>query len=177
MLPAQRPWLQPLLHRLRRTQHFRVFRVWLSSPNYWISGDEFYISGGLLTPYEAELAGSGTFQDAFSFFHSSIRIQVDHSFSILVSRWPIVGNGMSFAVDNSYDSIGAMLALRNYRIGKRRSGCFTDIISTRRKVSRSIVDGRARRGSGWSKFWPESKCVVLPLCKDFHSLKYMFEVV
>ena len=89
---------------------------------FWIAGDEAYtLTESLLIPFSANMAPRGSFNDAFNFFHSSMRIHVEQAFGTFVNRWRIFHGALAFSVENIFAFIKAALLLHNFCMDARRS--------------------------------------------------------
>lgn len=79
---------------------------------FWIAGDEAYVcTNSLITPVPASQAND--FEDAFNFYHSSLRMHIEQAFGMLVAKWRIL-RFLNFSVNDSAEIIGLAMKLHNF---------------------------------------------------------------
>lgn len=80
---------------------------------FWLVGDDAYVcTEFLITPVPA--AEADEHEDAFNFFHSSMRMHVEQAFGMLVARWRILKTGMNFSVGKASRVVLAAMKLHNF---------------------------------------------------------------
>lgn len=81
---------------------------------FWIAGDEAYLcSESLITPIPASQASD--VDDAFNFYHSSLRMHVEQAFGILVKKFRLL-KMLEFSVNDSAATIALAMKLHNFCI-------------------------------------------------------------
>lgn len=81
---------------------------------FWIAGDEAYVcTESLITPIPASQAND--VEDAFNFYHSSLRMHVEQAFGILVKKFPLL-RSLEFSVNDSAALVGLAMKLHNFCI-------------------------------------------------------------
>lgn len=88
-------------------------------PGLCIFGDNAYVNTHyMITPYKAVESGP---KDAFNYFHSSLRINIECAFGMLVHRWGILRKAIpiGIAVKESSSLVVALCKLHNFCITER----------------------------------------------------------
>jgi len=81
---------------------------------YCIFGDAAYIASDcMVTPYSAKYAKVGSPEDNFNFYHSNLRIRIECSFGILVSRWGLLWRPLRCKLDNAADLVELCMTFHN----------------------------------------------------------------
>lgn len=79
---------------------------------FWIAGDEAYVcTECLITPIPASQASD--VEDAFNFYHSSLRMHVEQSFGMMVRKWRLLKR-LEYSVDKSARFVGLAMKLHNF---------------------------------------------------------------
>lgn len=87
---------------------------------FHIIGDAAYpISEKVLTPYPGKNLPAG--EDAFNFYLSQLRVKIEQSFGILVSRWGILWRPLRVQFSGRADLITALFRLHNFLIDEKVS--------------------------------------------------------
>lgn len=107
---------------------------------FWIAGDEAYVcSESLITPVPASQASD--WEDAFNFWHSSLRMHVEQSFGMLVAKWRILLN-LNFSVEVNTKLICLTMKLHNF--------CIENAVgSTHKRISRNEMALLVRDEEEW----------------------------
>ena len=78
----------------------------------WIAGDEAYVcTESLITPFPAASATDA--EDAFNYYHSSLRMHVEQAFGMLVGKWRILSQ-LSFSLHTNARLIVLSMKLHNF---------------------------------------------------------------
>lgn len=94
-------------------------------PEFWIAGDEAYVcTESLITPFPASQASD--WEDAFNFWHSSLRMHVEQSFGMLVAKWRILLQ-LNFDVDVNTRVICLAMKLHNFCIENSADSSYKSI--------------------------------------------------
>jgi DDE superfamily endonuclease len=87
---------------------------------YWLAGDAAYdCADNVITPWPLSRIRDpvhGAARDAFSFFHSSIRIHVEQAFGIAVARFGLLWRPLRFYIRKVPIIVTACMSLHNYCI-------------------------------------------------------------
>lgn len=97
----------------------------LNASDLWIAGDDAYVgpankTDSLLTPFQGRNLSAA--DDAFNFYQSKLRIEIECTFGQLVHRWGLLQRKLSF--DNVHDAttcVSVMCKLHNIA-ARRNSG-------------------------------------------------------
>ena len=84
---------------------------------YWIAGDDGYICDEniiMLLPSQRCLPGSS--DDAFSYFKSSHRMQIEHSFEIMVAGWGILWNLLRYSLAQNFLIVNFSICIHDFCI-------------------------------------------------------------
>ena len=82
----------------------------------WIAGDEAYVcTESLITPFPAASATDA--EDAFNYYHSSLRMHVEQAFGMLVGKWRILRE-LSFSLQTNARLIVLSMKLHNFVIDR-----------------------------------------------------------
>lgn len=102
---------------------------------YWIAGDEAYnCSEYLITPVPASMASD--VEDAFNFYHSSLRMHVEQSFGMLIKKFRIL-KMLEYSVKDSAEIVAIAMKLHNF--------CLENSDKARFRVPRSRGELREER--------------------------------
>ena len=97
---------------------------------FWIAGDNAYaVSETVLTPFGRSYARPGSYEDAFNYFLSSMRVHVEQAFGILCARFKILESPLAYEFVNNLATIEALLLLHNWcldEMTERRQARFED---------------------------------------------------
>jgi len=82
---------------------------------FWIAGDEAYAaSGSLLTPWSGR--NLETYKDSFNFHLSSLRVHIEQTFGIFVSRWGILWRELQVEYNRIGPLVNCLARLHNFCI-------------------------------------------------------------
>ena len=85
---------------------------------FWVADDEAYACDeSLLAPYLASILQGFPYRDAYNFFQSSLRMQVEQAFGYLVNKWRILRQ-MDFSLEVSIEIIIVTMKLHNFCINQ-----------------------------------------------------------
>jgi hypothetical protein len=105
------------------TQLFKILEEsfdWLHDKGYFLVGDSAYLlMGHLMVPYSD--AKSLSPEDAFNFWLSNSRIQIEYTFGKVVMRWGILWRKLLFDIQDVGKVITAAMLLHNFLVDKRES--------------------------------------------------------
>ncbi|CDF34036.1 unnamed protein product [Chondrus crispus] len=84
---------------------------------FWIAGDEAYMcTEDLITPVPRCHASSE--EDAFNFFHSSLRMHMEQAFGMLTAKWGIFQKPLGFPVRKSSRIVAVAMKLHSFCLSK-----------------------------------------------------------
>lgn len=93
-------------------------KEYLYKRQLFIAGDSAYpLCSYLIVPYPN--AAFNSYQDAFNYWHSSSRINIECTFGEIVMRWGILWRRLQFSLESSGDIINACCHLHNFLIDQR----------------------------------------------------------
>ena len=105
------------------TQLFKILEDssdWLQEKGYFLVGDSAYpLMGHLMVPYSD--AKSLSPEDAFNFWHSNSRIQIECTFGEVVMRWGILWRKLLFDIQDVGKVVTAAMLLHNFLVDERES--------------------------------------------------------
>lgn len=105
------------------TQLYKILEEnsdWLEDKGYFFVGDSAYpLMGHMLVPYSDATAGSP--EDAFNFWLSNSRIQIECTFGEIVMRWGILWRKLLFDIEDVGRIITAATLLHNFLVDERES--------------------------------------------------------
>jgi hypothetical protein len=91
----------------------------------FIAGDSAYpLFSYLIVPYPN--AESNSFEDAFNYWHSSSRINIECTFGELVMRWGILWRRLQFSLRSAGSVINACSHLHNFLVDERENDNLDD---------------------------------------------------
>ena len=84
---------------------------------YWIAADKAYICDNcIVTPVPVSQALPGSDEDAFNFYHSSLRMHIEQAFGLLLARWGVLWKPLSFNLTQNVRIARLAMVLHNYCI-------------------------------------------------------------
>jgi hypothetical protein len=96
------------------------FSEWLEENGYFFIGDSAYtLLGYFLVPYSDPPPNSA--EDAFNFWLSNSRIQIECTFGEIVMRWGIFWRKLLFGIEKVGSIINAALLLHNFLVDEREA--------------------------------------------------------
>jgi len=101
-----------LRHELEKTKDFLA-------PGLCIFGDSAYVNQQYMaTPYTGNV---DTDHDAYNFYHSQLRINIECAFGMLVSRWGILRKAIQLPLMKVSSLVMALCRIHNFCINERES--------------------------------------------------------
>ena len=130
---------------------------------FWIAADEAYLcTESVITPVPSSQVSDA--EDAFNFYHSSLRMHVEQAFGILGAKWGILQRPLRYAIRKSSRIVCTAMKLHNFVVDEgdsRREGItavefrqvYTESLRWHRQMTRSANSGRqtGRRMAGSKK--------------------------
>ena len=108
---------------IMETQLFKILEDnsdWLEDKGYFLVGDSAYpLMGHILVPYSD--AKSASPEDAFNFWLSNSRIQIECTFGEIVMRWGILWRKLLFDIEDVGKVVTAAALLHNFLVDERES--------------------------------------------------------
>jgi hypothetical protein len=105
------------------TQLFKILEEnsdWLEEKGYFFVGDSAYpLMGHMLVPYSDAKAASP--EDAFNYWLSNSRIQIECTFGEVVMRWGILWRKLLFDIQDVGKIVTVAVLLHNFLVDERES--------------------------------------------------------